>query len=190
MALWVRWLRTGLLTLSTVLALSLLYILVTRSEPPSHPSVNGVEPLETADAGIQDFRFVQSEAGAVKWEVLARQAHLFEGEQRARLEDVRVSLFGRNGRELHAVGDEGAIDTARKDFVLSKRAGVIAVELNSGYTIYTNHLHWSEERKQIHTADPVTISGHGLEVTGQGLVGKIDQEEFQVLQDVYVELVQ
>jgi lipopolysaccharide export system protein LptC len=188
--MWDRWVRGGLLTLSAVLALSLFYILVTRSESVPRPPVGGAEPLETADAGIHDFRFVQSDAGAVKWEVLARQAHLFEGEQRARLEDVRVSLFGKSGRELHAVGDEGAIDTAKKDFVLTKTSGLIAVELNSGYTIYTNHLHWSEEQKQIHTADPVTISGHGLEVTGRGLVGKIDQEEFQVLQDVHVELVQ
>ncbi len=189
MGLWDRWARAGLLTLSALLALSLFYILVTRSESTPRASLDGPRPLETADAGIHDFRFVQSEAGAVKWEVLARQAHLFEGEQRARLEDVRVSLFGPGGRELHAVGDEGAIDTAKKDFVLTKRSGLIAVELSSGYTIYTNHIHWSEEQKQIHTADPVTISGHGLEVTGQGLVGKIDQEEFQVLQDVHVELV-
>jgi lipopolysaccharide export system protein LptC len=190
MGIWSRWVRAGLLTLCAVLATSLLYFLVIRSESLPPVSPDAVEPLEVADAGIHNFRFVQSDAGAVKWEVLARQAHLFEGEQRARLEDVRVSLFGQSGRELHAAGDEGAIDTARKDFVLSKRSGLIAVELNSGYTIYTNRLHWSEEQKQIHTGEPVTISGHGLEVTGRGLIGKIDQEEFQVLQDVHVELVQ
>lgn len=186
--MWDRWARGGLLALSAVLAVSLLYILVTRSESNPRPAVGATEPLEAADAGIHNFRFVQSDSGAVKWEVLARQAHLFEGEQRARLEDVRVSLFGQHGRELHATGDEGSIDTAKKDFVLTKKTGLIAVELSSGYTIYTNHLHWSEEQKQIHTTEPVTISGHGLEVTGLGLVGKIDQEEFQVLQDVHVEL--
>ena len=187
MGMWDRWARGGLLALSAVLALSLLYILVTRSESTPRAHRDGSEPLEAADAGIRNFRFVQSESGAVKWEVRAR---LFEGENRARLEDVHVSLFGPRGWELRVAGDEGAIDTAKKDFFLTKTTGLIAVELENGYTIYTNHLQWSEEQQVIRTSDPVTISGHGLHVTGQGLLGKIDQEEFQVLQDVHVDLVQ
>ena len=187
---WDRWARGGLLALSALLALSLLYILVTRSESTPRAHRDGAEPLEAADAGIRNFRFVQSESGAMKWEVLARQARLFEGENRASLEDVRVSLFGARGWELRVAGDQGVIDTARKDFFLTKTTGLIAVELESGYTIYTNHLQWSEEQQVIRTGDPVTISGHGLHVTGQGLLGKIDQEEFQVLQDVHVELAQ
>ena len=37
--------------------------------------------------------------------------------------------------------------------------------------------------------DHVTINGHGLQVTGMGLLGKMDIEEFQVLEDVRVDMV-
>ncbi|MGH7261020.1 MAG: hypothetical protein ACREI9_10105 [Nitrospiraceae bacterium] len=40
------------------------------------------------------------------------------------------------------------------------------------------------------TADAVTITGNGLEVTGRGLVGKLDVEEFQILDDVHVAIAQ
>ena len=188
--MWNRWARGGLLTLSGILAFSLLYILATRSESVPPPGTASSEALERADAGIQNFRFVQSEAGTVKWEVRARRARLFEGEGRALLEDVHVNLFGPQGRELRLAGEEGAIDMTRKDFTLAQRNGTLAVVLESGYTVYTNHLVWSEEQRVIRTGDPVTIVGHGLEVKGKGLLGKLDSEEFEVLEDVRVEIVQ
>jgi len=47
-----------------------------------------------------------------------------------------------------------------------------------------------EERREVNTADPVTIIGQGMEITGRGLVGKLDSEEFKILHDVHVELTQ
>jgi lipopolysaccharide export system protein LptC len=40
----------------------------------------------------------------------------------------------------------------------------------------------------VSTGDPVTIVGQGLEIKGRGLVGKLDSEEFKVLEDVHVEI--
>lgn len=101
-----------------------------------------------------------------------------------------MTLYGAKGRELKLEGDEGTIDTTNKDFLLIKRNGPIMVVLESGYTIYTNHLAWTDARREISTKDPVTLSGHGLQVNGRGFVGKLDVEEFRVLQDVRVEIVQ
>jgi LPS export ABC transporter protein LptC len=188
--MWKRWVRRGLLALSVIFASFLVYLLLTRTESGSFPNTANTESLERADAGIDQFTFMQSRAGAVQWEVRAQHARVFESENRALLDQVKVTLYGQKGRELRMEGDEGTIDTAKQDFVLTKRAGVIAVELESGYTIYTNHLTWTDDRREISTSDPVTISGHGLEVTGRGLIGKLGTEEFQILQDVHVEIVQ
>lgn len=115
---------------------------------------------------------------------------MFETENRAILENVQVTLYGPKGRELRLESDEGTIDTARKNFVLAKRTGTIAVQLDNGYTIYTNHLAWTDERREVTTSDAVTIIGNGLEVKGRGLIGKLDVEEFQILDDVHVAIVQ
>lgn len=188
--MWHLWVRRGLLALSVLFASILIYLLATRMEsvPPSSSASPGT--LQRTDAGIDRFRFVQSRSGTVQWEVQAQRARVFEAEHRAALEEVQVTLYGAKGWELRLAGDEGTIDTVKRDFMLVKRAGPIAVELESGYTIYTNHLAWAEQRREISTRDPVTIVGHGLEVKGRGFLGKLDVEEFKVLEDVHVEIAQ
>lgn len=186
--MWHRWARGGLLALSAALASFLFYLLAVRVESVPSPISASPGALERADAGIEGFTFVQSRAGVVQWEVRAQRGRLLEAESRAILEHVQVTLFGARGWELRLQGDEGTIDTAKKDFVLAKHAGPIAVELQNGYTIYTNHLAWTDARGEISTRDPVTISGQGMEVTGRGLIGKLDGEEFQILENVHVEI--
>jgi LPS export ABC transporter protein LptC len=101
-----------------------------------------------------------------------------------------VTLYGQKGWELKLSGDEGTIDTTKKNFTLLRHNGTIPVHLQSGYTIYTNHLNWEEERREVSTKDAVTIIGQGMEITGRGLIGKLDSEEFKILDDVHVEITQ
>jgi len=187
--MWERWLRRGLLALSVVLAAFLGYLLITRSNPGG--SSRSVAPVaaESADARIQDFTFTQTKGNLVQWKVEAQQARLYEKESRAVLSNVQITLYGTQGKELTLSGDDGTLNTQTKNFQLSNRSAPIVVETQSGYTIQTNHLVWTDARHEIHTEDHVTIEGHGLQVTGKGLLGKMDSEEFQVLDDVHVDIV-
>jgi len=185
--MWVRWARRGLLALSLILAFSLAYLLATKTDPGS-ASVERQTQLERADAGIDQFTFTQSKDGAVQWRVEAQRARVFESEKKAVLEDVQVTLFGQKGWELKLAGDEGKIDTEKRDFLLANRNGVMTIQLESGYIIYTNHLAWADARREITTGDQVQIIGHGLRITGQGFEGRLDKEEFRILHDVHVEL--
>ena len=175
--MWKRWIRGGLLVLSIIFTSFLLYLLMTRTESVSSSNLAKPAILDRADAGIDQFTFMQSRGGAVQWEVRAQRARVFETENRAILDQVQVTLYG-------------TIDTVKRNFVLARHTGLIAIQLEGGYTVYTNHLAWNDASREITTGDPVTLSGNGLEVTGLGLVGKLDKEEFQVLQDVHVEIVQ
>jgi lipopolysaccharide export system protein LptC len=188
--MWGRYIRGSLLVLSGILTIFLVYLLTSQVESEQAPAGPVQSRLEHADAGIDQFTFTQSRSGMVQWQVEAQHARLFETENRAALENVRVTLHGPTGRELQLEGDEGTIDTVKKNFVLTKRTGTIAVRLENGYTINTNHLAWTDARREVTTADAVTITGNGLEVTGRGLIGKLDIEEFQILEDVHVAIVQ
>jgi lipopolysaccharide export system protein LptC len=184
--MWERWVRRTLLIVTIALASSLAYHLFTRSA-----SISTTKPLvsydtEAADASIKDFVFTQTKDGTVQWEVRAKKAKLFEQENRADLQQVTVTLYNKGGKDLTLEGDEGTFDTIRKDFLLVKRGAEIIVTTQSGYTIITNHLLWNEDRQEIMTSDPVTITGHGLQVNGRGLQGKLRIEEFEVLDDVQV----
>jgi len=185
---WQRWVRRGLLALSMVLTCFLAYLLVTNSTAVPPPMTTAPGSMDTADATISQFTFTQTKGDAVQWQVQAQEARLFERDKRAMLRIVAVTLFGQQGKELTVTGDEGTLDTETKNFVLANRLEPLVVHTESGYVIYTNHLAWTDQTREIRTQDPVRIIGHGLEVTGRGLLGHLDTEEFEVLEDVHVDL--
>ena len=180
--------RPALLALSVLLATFLGYLLFTSAD--SVQSSRPVDPasLEQADAKILEFIFTQSKGTVVQWQVQAKQARLFEQDKRAVLRDVALTFYGTGGDEVTVHGEEGTLDTMTKNFRLANRQTPIVVRTRSGYTIYTNHLVWTDQAREIRTEDPVRMVGHGLEVRGQGLRGRMESEEFEVLQDVHVDL--
>ena len=180
--------RRILLTLSVLLATFLGYLLFRNADsaPSSRPLAQG--SIEQADAKIEEFIFTQSKGDVVQWQVQAKQARLFEHDKRVVLHDVAFTFYGTGGDEVTVHGEEGTLDTATKNFRLMNRQTPIVVETRSGYTIYTNHLVWTDQTREIRTEDPVWMVGHGLEVKGQGLLGRMESEEFEVLQDVHVDL--
>ena len=180
--------RRALLTLSVLLATFLGYLLFRNADSAQSSRPLTPESIEQADAKILEFIFTQSKGNVVQWQVQAKQARLFEQDKRAVLRDVALTFYGAGGDEVTVHGEEGTLDTATKNFKLANRQTPIVVETRSGYTIYTNHLVWTDEAREIRTEDPVRMVGHGLEVRGHGLIGRMESEEFEVLQDVHVDL--
>ena len=187
MTSWRQWVGRFLLFLIVVSSAFLAYILLTRADTTSSSVSTQVQVFDQADAGMEEFVFRQTKDGAVQWEVKAEQASLFEGRNHALLKTVQVALLGDQGKEMFVHGEEGELNTQTKDFTLANQSMDIAVRLNSGYTVYTNHLHWTDALQELSTQDPVTIEGNGLKITGRGLRGKLAEEEFQVLENVHVD---
>ncbi len=181
--------RRSLLTISGALAALLIYLLFINADSSKTNQPASPGTIESADAKISEFTFTQTKGDVVQWRVQAKQARLFEQEKRAVLSNVEVTLYGQAGKEMTVIGDEGALDTATKNFVLANRTDPLMIATGSGYTIYTNHLVWTDATKIIRTDDPVRIVGNGLEITGRGLLGRTESEEFEVLDDVHVDLV-
>ena len=186
--MWQRWVRGCLLAVSVVLACFLAYLLVTNSTTVPNPTAAVPGAMDIADATISRFTFTQTKDDMVQWQVQAQEARLFERDRQAILQAVAVTLFGKQGKELTVTGDEGTLNTETKNFVLANRSMPLVIHTDSGYDIYTNHLAWTDQTREIRTQDPVRIVGHGLEVTGRGLLGHLDTEEFEVLEDVHVDL--
>lgn len=187
--MWEIFARRTLLSLSVLLTIFLGYLLFRNatSAPSSRP-ISSVS-IEEADAKLGEFTFTQSKGETVEWQVRAKQARLFEQEKRAVLREVVLTFHGGAGDEVTVEGEEGTFNTATKDFMLTNQKAPIVVQTRSGYTIYTNRLEWVEAVQEIRTSAPVRIVGHGLEIRGQGLMGRIPSEEFEILQDVHVDLV-
>ena len=185
---WQQWARGFLLALAVVSSTFLAYLLLTRTESTSPRAAAPKPLLDQADAGMEQFTFTQTKDGVVQWEVKAKQASLFEEQNHALLKTVEVTLFGVRGRELTVEGDEARLNTSNKNFEIANRERDLVIRLDGGYTVYTNHLEWTDKRQELETGDPVVIEGKGMRITGRGLLGKVEREEFQVLDDVRVDL--
>lgn len=143
-----------------------------------------------ADAWIEGFTYRQTRSGATKWVVNANQAKVFDKEHVAKLQTVRVRLFDGNFKkeQLLITSEEGVMNTSSNDFELVSKNKKTVMKFESGYTVFSDKLTWSEETRQIHTADPVTIQGEGLVITGTGLAGDVDRNEFRLLENVRAEV--
>lgn len=185
--MWERVARRTLLALSAVLATFLSYLLYINAD--SSPRTQSAAPgtIEQADAKISDFTFTQSKGNTIQWHVQAKEARVFERERRALLSGVDITFYGEQGKELTVSGDEGTLDITTKNLLLANQTEPMVVETHSGYTIYTNHVAWKDATKELETHDLVRIVGHGVTVTGRGLLGKMESEEFQILEDVHVD---
>lgn len=180
-----RMLRVALLGTMVALVATLLIFIV--GGPARRVPQASVPVLsQKADAGLHGFSFVQSKDGLVDWKIQARQAQLFEVDSKAVLNDVQVTLMGRDGVTMTVAGDEGTINTGTKNFVISKRSGNLALVTNSGFTIYTPRITWDDQSQRIWTDEPVRITGPRLEVTGQGMDAFLATREMRVRRNVRV----
>ena len=187
--MWQRVVRRGLLGLSLFFASSLVYVVVTRTEIVSSSSPNMPQSPVEGEAGIEEFTFTKSHGGVIQWEIHAERARFLDGDRRAILEDVQVTLYGRGGQELTLKGHQGTIDTKSRDFVLSNGQEPLAVMLEGGYIVYTETLRWKAKQREVRTQDTVKIVGNGIEMTGRGLIGRLDVGEFHVQHDVEVRII-
>ncbi len=182
--------RLALTSIVVLMGIFIVHRVITHMEGRSQQTSIDSSDEKPADAWINGFTYRQTQSGKTKWKVIAERAQVFEDQHIAKLEAVQVLLLGENEekQEMTVNAEKGKIDTATNNFDLDNEKEMMAVHLASGYTIFSNHLTWVEAARKITTQTPVIIRGHGLTITGDGLVGMIDNEEFKVLRNVQVEV--
>ena len=143
-----------------------------------------------ADAWIQGFSYHQTRSGATKWVVTADQAKVFDAQKIAKLQTVKVRLFDQDlqAEQMVITSEEGVMNTGTNDFDLMSQQEKTVMTFEAGYQVFSDKLTWKEEARQIHTEDPVAIHGHGMVITGIGLIGDAEKNEFQILHNVRAEV--
>lgn len=137
-----------------------------------------------ADVKIDQFTFVQTHNGSKEWELKADRAEVFEEDQKAYLQKVAVTMNTPQGLRLTLDGDEGILDTQKKDFSLKKNTDPMIIRLSNGYTIKTSGLKWSNAEREIITEGPAHISGSQIEIDGKELKVKVENQEVILSGDV------
>lgn len=154
--------------------------------PPSQPPIVPSGP-EEVDVGMQGFSYQKTQSGMVQWQVEAEKAKIYESQNRAILEDVQVRLFNEREKEMTVRADRGMLDTAANDFQLTNQEDDIAIQLANGFIILAPQFSWVDAQQKIHTSTSIRIRGNGITITGIGLIGNLEKEEFTILDDVRFE---
>ncbi len=149
-----------------------------------------IEEQQGADAWIQGFSYRQTRSGSTKWIVTADQAKVYEDDHLARLQTVKVQLFDQDFQkeQMLITSEEGVMNTSSNDFDLISHDEKTVMTFETGYQVFSDRLTWTEKARQIHTEDSVVIQGDGMVVTGIGLIGDAEKEEFQILHNVRAEV--
>ena len=143
-----------------------------------------------ADAWIQGFSYRQTRSGSTKWVVTADQAQVFDDEQVAKLQNVSVQLFDQTfkKKQMLITAQEGIMNTSSNDFELISHDKKTVMTFEDGSQVFTDKLTWNEAARKIYADDLVVIESEGLVITGIGLVGDIEKNEFQLLDNVRAEV--
>jgi len=149
-----------------------------------------LQEQQGADAWIEGFSYRQTRSGSTKWVVTADQAKVFDDEHIAKLQSVKVKLFDQSFEKEQMVitSQEGVMNTSSNDFDLVSQDKKTIMTFQAGYQVFSDRLTWKEDARQIHTKDSVIIQGDGLVITGTGLIGDVEKNEFRLLNNVRAEV--
>ncbi|MEC4677835.1 MAG: LPS export ABC transporter periplasmic protein LptC, partial [Nitrospirota bacterium] len=127
---------------------------------------------------------VQTEAGLISWALDASGAALTEKGQKGLLKNVSVSIPYGNEQTLFLKGDEGAVDTEKKEFSLWKNTDLMSVDLKNGYTLHTRGIEWRASQREIVSQGEAMITGSQIEINGNSLRVSLDKQEMIIIGDV------
>jgi len=179
--------RAALLSVMFVV-LATLIVFITQGPARRIPAISVAVLPQTPSSGLREFSFVESKAGDVEWRIRAQQAQVFDADAKAVLSGVHLTMADAKGVQMTVEGDDGTINTASKDFVLSNRSGELALIFKEGYTIYTTQVAWVNAERRLWTDAPVRITGPSMEVTGQGMDALLATQEMRIRRNARVEV--
>jgi LPS export ABC transporter protein LptC len=138
------------------------------------------QTTETADVTVEDIHYVETKGEKKAWELRAKTGQHFREADYTTLENLTVTFYAEGGRIITLKGNSGSV-RGREEIEVS---GDVVITSSDGYRVTTNSLHYSDEKQQISTADPVTLEGKGVQVKGVGAVVDLKTKKVSILRKV------
>ncbi len=127
---------------------------------------------------LEKIRFVEDKKGRKTWELEAKSIEQHEDQNSVDLNDVKVTVYTKEGRRFVITGERATVNQKSKDVKLS---GNVTLTTSDGYRLRTESVAYHHEKKQIDTSDPVEMEGEGFRVQGQGMFVDIEARLFRIL---------
>jgi len=130
---------------------------------------------------LEKIQFVEDKQGRRTWELEAKSVRQYEDQDLIVLEDVKVTVFTKEGRAFVLSGKQATFHQDSKDMELE---GDVLLTSSDGYRLKTRSIAYRHEERKAQTADPVEIEGEEIRVKGNGMVVDIEARTFRILNQV------
>ncbi|NIA09037.1 MAG: LPS export ABC transporter periplasmic protein LptC [Nitrospiraceae bacterium] len=119
-----------------------------------------------ADLTLKGIRYARNLGGKTQWILWADEGRLYEAKNIMDLKDVKIKFFPAAGGQLLITGNSGVYRINDDEMSLK---GNVEVHSESGTSLYSKSLYFSQKKRLIWTKDNVIIKGNGLTMRGKGL---------------------
>jgi LPS export ABC transporter protein LptC len=136
---------------------------------------------ESADMSLEKIRLVEDKHGRKTWELEAKAAQQNNDQNIMILEEIKVTYYTEEGRSIVVTGKQGKVHQNSKDMEL---VGDVKLTSSDGYTLKTNSLSFSHEKKKVTTPDVVEIEGDQMHLVGTGMQVDMEAQTFKILNRV------
>ncbi len=166
------------LLLSIIAGLALVYHL--KGIRSGSIAVNHIKVDASAELVMNTMKQTSSRNGIKEWELEASSARLLKKNNKAEMENVKVSFFLENNDTVVLTSQKGVLDTDKKDMTFT---GHVVVTLNDNI-LKTDKLHYEKKRHIIYTDSPVTLENNDAVIYGNFLVTDLNDNCTTIKGDV------
>jgi LPS export ABC transporter protein LptC len=157
-----RYLSRVILGCVVVFVLLVATLMFARSRTMSAESA-GPAP-SSADLHIKEVN-IEEESGAVRWQLKAEQAMVFEADRRTTLKNIVVHVHQAD-RSWRITGEEGELFDRSQNVEVRRN---VVVTSSDGLRLETSVLRWDGGDKRLWTDAPVRLERPGATVDGESL---------------------
>ena len=149
-----------------------IFIFMVKSEKESRTNIQ-----LKGDSFIEGLKIIHKNQGKPDWTLIAKKADFQEHENLAYLDDVQITLEGKN---MTISADKGQFNMSNKN--LSVDGNIIAKSKN--YSITTEHVSLNSETGTISSDGNISLKGKKLNLQGKGISINNTEQKVRILKDV------
>lgn len=121
---------------------------------------------------VDRVHYSGTRAGRVEWELDADSATRPKDSDLTIFKTVKVVFYGKNGIPYTLKAKEGRFSESKGEI---EAIGQVTVESKDGYTVSTESLMYAVNKKEISSGEKVSITSEAMDLSGEGLLVKVDE---------------
>ncbi len=162
------------LSIGMIIGILVMTILLTRNRRtlPSAPPAVPQGP-SNADTSMNKLYQVSTKEGRTEWKLEAASAEMIKSKKMAKLKNVSVVFYLKDGGEVKLTADRGIIQTEKKDIEVSGNVVII----NKNYKMITDELKYEDRTRTLTSPTPLAITDSSSSLMADSMVYNLTKNQ-------------